>query len=76
MKPKTKPEEMKNYINETFNIDVTCEAMKTKKEIYKSFFKLYVPLESKETLMDSSKWGKGISINHFIHLRRYLNGEK
>lgn len=76
LKPKTKPEKVKNQINETFNIDETCEAMKTKKEIYKRSFKLYVPLESKETLMDSSKWGKGISINHFIHLRRYLNREK
>lgn len=76
LKPKTPVEEVKNYITETFNINVSCEEMKTKKDIYKSSFKLYVPLESKEIVMDPNKWGKGISINHFLHLRQYLNREK
>lgn len=73
LKPNTNPEELKKYIKEIFKIEIKCEAMKTRKDSYKSSFKLYVPIESKETIMDPSKWEKGISLNHFLHIRRYLN---
>lgn len=73
LKPNTNPEELKKYIMEIFKIEIKCEAMKTRKDSYKSSFKLYVPIESKETIMDPSKWEKGISLNHFLHIRRYLN---
>lgn len=75
LKPETTPEQVKNYISETFNLNGTCEKMKTRKDIYKSSFKIYVPYESKEMIMNPSKWEKGISLNHFLHLRRYLPRE-
>ncbi|KAL3282236.1 hypothetical protein HHI36_005430 [Cryptolaemus montrouzieri] len=44
--PDIEPEEVKEYIDTTFKISSKCEKMKTKKDRFKSSFKVYVPTDS------------------------------
>ncbi|KAL3268124.1 hypothetical protein HHI36_007251 [Cryptolaemus montrouzieri] len=73
--PDIEPEEVKEYIDTTFKISSKCEKMKTKKDRFKSSFKVYVPTDSKQQVLNENMWGKGIVINHFLHIRRNFNRE-
>ncbi|KAL3273335.1 hypothetical protein HHI36_014784 [Cryptolaemus montrouzieri] len=73
--PDIGPEEVKEYIDTTFKISSKCEKMKTKKDRFKSSFKVYVPTDSKQQVLNENMWGKGIVINHFLHIRRNFNRE-
>ncbi|KAL3274840.1 hypothetical protein HHI36_019623 [Cryptolaemus montrouzieri] len=73
--PDIEPEEVKEYIDTTFKISSKCEKMKTKKDRFKSSFKVYVPTDSKQQVLNENMWGKGIVINHFLHIRRNFNKE-
>ncbi|XP_044745937.1 uncharacterized protein LOC123307619 [Coccinella septempunctata] len=75
LNPDVVAQEVKEYIDETFNIKCKCEKMKTKKDKFKSSFKIYVPVDSKDKVMNGSMWGKGIIVNHFLHLRRNIDRE-
>lgn len=46
-----------------------CEKMDTKRKNVNSF-KVEVPVKDKESIMQPEVWGKNITINHFLHLRR------
>lgn len=70
--PEIKPEEVKEYIDKILKIDTKCEKMRTRKDKYRSCFKLYVPYDMREDVMNSDMWGKGVTINFFLHLRRNL----
>ncbi|KAL3281433.1 hypothetical protein HHI36_004641 [Cryptolaemus montrouzieri] len=73
--PDIEPEEVKEYIDTTFKMSSKCEKMKTKKDRFKSSFKVYVPTDSKQQVLNENMWGKGIVINHFLHIRRNFNRE-
>lgn len=50
--------------------DCVCEKMKTKKHKQISSFKLGVPNDLKDKVMDPDLWPVGTTINHFINLQR------
>lgn len=66
----TTNEQIINYIKNKLDIDCKCDKMKTRKDYHKSSFKLEVPVEGKVKIMSPDIWGKGVVINHFLHLRR------
>lgn len=70
LSPNTTVEQVENYIKNKLDVSCKCDKMKTRKDYYRSSFKLEVPVESKVILMSPDIWGKGIVINHFLHLRR------
>lgn len=43
LSPETKPEQLKEYIEEILNIEKKCVKMKTRKDRYKSCFEPYDP---------------------------------
>ncbi|KAL3289100.1 hypothetical protein HHI36_003541 [Cryptolaemus montrouzieri] len=57
--PDIEPEEVKEYIDTTFKISSKCEKMKTKKDRFKSSFKVYVPTDSKQQVLNENMWEKG-----------------
>lgn len=75
LNPDVDAQKVKDYIDETFNIKCKYGKMKTKKDKFKSSFKIYVPVDSKDKVMNGSMWGKGIIVNHFLHLRRNIDRE-
>ncbi|KAL3272259.1 hypothetical protein HHI36_022740 [Cryptolaemus montrouzieri] len=54
--PDIEPEEVKEYIDTTFKISSKCEKMKTKKDRFKSSFKVYVPTDSKQQVLNENMW--------------------
>lgn len=62
--------DLKSFITDTFNCQCICEKMKTRKDKHKSSYKVQVPFNARERVMAADMWGKGISINHFLHIRR------
>lgn len=58
--PETKPKEVEEYFEEILNIETKYEKMKIRKNLYKSCFKLFVPYESRENVMNSEMWKKGL----------------
>lgn len=75
LNPNTTSEQVKECIDETFKIDCKCEKMKTRKDKFKSSFKIYIPVDSKNKVLSGNMWGRGIVINHFLHLRRNFSKE-
>ncbi|KAL3283721.1 hypothetical protein HHI36_024039 [Cryptolaemus montrouzieri] len=54
--PDIEPEEVKEYIDTTFKMSSKCEKMKTKKDRFKSSFKVYVPTDSKQQVLNENMW--------------------
>lgn len=50
--------------------DIVCEKMTTRKDKYRSCFKIGIEYEVQDKVMDPELWGTGVSINHFMNLRR------
>nr|CAI5861196.1 unnamed protein product [Callosobruchus analis] len=67
---KTTEEELEQYLQNT--LEITCKASKmiTRKDKFKSSFKLEIPTEARDAILSPNLWGKGIVVNHFLYLRR------
>lgn len=64
-------EDILEYLKENnLNHHCKCEKMYTKKEKYRSSFKLAVPVEKRQDYWCSTLWPQGVSINHFLNLQR------
>ncbi|XP_050298883.1 uncharacterized protein LOC126737854 [Anthonomus grandis grandis] len=61
--------QLEKYMKENANVSCKCEKMKTKKQKFLSSFKIEVELEDKKKIMNSQLWGKGVVVNHLLHLR-------
>ena len=48
----------------------TCKKIKTKKEKYRSSFKLAVPRQDRDKYLVADLWPCGVVINHFLNLQR------
>ena len=48
----------------------TIEKLKTRKDLYKSSFKICVLRNLRDTVMNSEFWPQGVSVNHFLNLQR------
>lgn len=70
LSPNTTSEEVKTYLDGITTTETKCEKMKTRKDKYKSCFKIYVDYEKKEDVMNAKIWGKGVVVNYFLHIRR------
>ena len=68
----TEAKEIECYLNDQGIQECIIEKLKTKSDRYKSSFKLSVPMNLKETVMDPSFWPVGVSVNHFLNLQRRL----
>lgn len=55
-------------INELEN-GCKCEKLKTKREKYRSSFKLTVPIDQRPKLLSASLWPSGTIINHFLNIQ-------
>lgn len=71
LSPEITSEAVVEYLKENnLHGNVTCERMKTKKERYRSSFRLVVPYSVVEKYFDADLWPTGITINHFQNLQR------
>lgn len=65
---KTTEDKVIKYFHD--KLQITCRAyeIKTRKDKFKSSFKLEIRTGAKQAVMSPNLWCKGIVINHFLHL--------
>lgn len=67
----TEPDSIANYIKNCTSItECKCEKLLTRKDKWKSSFKVGVPHDQANELMNPRIWPAGILFNHFMNLRR------
>lgn len=70
--PNTSPENILQYLMENGLQNCLCFKMKTKKDKWRSSFKLAAPANKKKEIMSPDLWPSGIIANHFLNLQRRL----
>lgn len=68
--PNVSAEHVKEYIDQAVKVQCRCEKMNTRRDKITSSFKIYVPTNVKDALLNEEMWGSGVTVNHFLHLRR------
>lgn len=58
------------YLNSQSLKLVECQKMRTKKEKYRSSFKLTVHYQDREKFLDPAVWPKQVVVNHFMNIQR------
>lgn len=69
-KPEISEARLEEHIKGVTGIETKCLKMKTRKQDFKSSFKVEVPRDGKQKIMNPEIWGNGIVVNHFLHIRR------
>lgn len=68
--PEVKEQDILEYLKNQNLKPAECIKMKTKKEKYRSSFKLSVSYEEREKFLNTAVWPKNVVINHFLNLQR------
>lgn len=69
---RTTPDTISSYIQSNLGLkDCVCEKLKTRKDKWKSSFKLSVKKHDEEKVMNPELWPSGIIFNNFLNLRQY-----
>lgn len=69
--PNTKESDIIDFLKaKNLHENCRCFKMTTKKDNIKSSFKLGIPTQMKNAVMESTIWPKGIMVNHFMNISR------
>ena len=68
--PEVKEQEVIQYLENQGLKPVGCQKIKTKKEKYRSSFKLSIHHEDREKYLTPVVWPKNVMVNHFLNLQR------
>lgn len=72
--PETAEGDVLNFLkSKNLTAECTCQKMKTRKQNYKSSFKLGVPFDDRSKYMAPEIWPKGVFINHFLNIQRQIS---
>lgn len=69
--PNAPEEVLTRYLKDKLNVTCISEKMKTKYDHLQTSFKITVPKDRIEEIMSPDLWPKGITVNHFLPLRRH-----
>lgn len=67
------PDQIKQYVKENAAVDCECEKLTIRKNRYFSSFKLGVPAENRDQILNAEFWPKGVTVNAFLNLRRIIS---
>lgn len=68
--PETEPQQIQDYLMENgFKGKCVCTKMKTRRDKYRSSFKLAVPRDVSGRIMSGALWPKGVLVNHFLNIQ-------
>lgn len=69
--PETIPDALKTYVQNNTNIgNVKCEKLLTRKDKWRSSFKIGVPRDEINKIMTADLWPSGIMFSPFMNIRR------
>lgn len=72
LKPTVEPQAIVDFLKKHhFDKDCSCVKMNTKKSNQFGSFKLCVPTDYKDKILDPALWPRGVKVNHFLNVQRH-----